>query len=139
MEIITERITVATRGNSDVVNLTDRIAAFIRAHRLQTGNVMIFVSGSTASVSTTEYEPGLIKDIPEAMDRIAPRSHRYHHDDTWHDGNGHAHVRATVLGPSLTVPFDGGELLLGTWQQIILLDFDTRPRSREVVIQAIGK
>ncbi len=138
MEIITEHFSVSTRGNSEVLDITTRVSNLLSKHKLKEGNLIVFVSGSTASVTTTEFEPGLRKDIPEALNRIAPEGIRYHHDDTWHDGNGHAHVRAAVMGPSLTIPFSGGEMLLGTWQQIVLIDFDNRPRERKVVVQLMG-
>jgi secondary thiamine-phosphate synthase enzyme len=139
VEIITEHFSVSTRGNSEVLDITTRVSNLLSKHKLKEGNLIVFVSGSTASVTTTEFEPGLRKDIPEALNRIAPEGIRYHHDDTWHDGNGHAHVRAAVMGPSLTIPFSGGEMLLGTWQQIVLIDFDNRPRERKVVVQLMGK
>lgn len=139
MEVITEHLSISTRGNSDIIDITPQIASFVSKSRLQEGNATVFVSGSTASVTTTEYEPGLVQDIPAAMERVAPQGIRYHHDDTWHDGNGHSHVRAAMMGSSLTVPFSKGELLLGTWQQIVLIDFDTRARKREIVVQLIGK
>ncbi|HWP83519.1 MAG TPA: secondary thiamine-phosphate synthase enzyme YjbQ [Bacteroidota bacterium] len=138
MEVITESLSISTKGNADIVDITDRVDACLSKHSLREGNVTVFVSGSTAAVTTTEYEPGLLKDIPAAFERIAPQSARYAHDDTWHDGNGHSHVRAALLGPSLTVPFSKGKLLLGTWQQIVLVDFDNRPRRRDIVIQLIG-
>jgi secondary thiamine-phosphate synthase enzyme len=139
MEIVTEHIKVATHGNSEVVNITGHIAALLQKHNMKEGTATLFVVGSTASITTTEYEPGLRKDIPEMLERIAPSDVRYHHDDTWGDGNGHAHVRAAFLGPSLVVPFSSGELLLGTWQQIVLIDFDNRARNRDIVVQFIGK
>jgi secondary thiamine-phosphate synthase enzyme len=139
VEIITESFSVSTRGDSEVLDITDKVSGLLSKHKLKEGNLVVFVSGSTASVTTTEFEPGLRKDIPEAMNRIAPEGMRYHHDDTWHDGNGHAHVRASVLGPSLTIPFSGGEMLLGTWQQIVLIDFDNRARERKIVVQLIGE
>jgi len=139
MEVITEAFSVSTPGSSEVLDITDKVSNLLSKHKLKEGNITVFVSGSTASVTTTEFEPGLRRDIPEAMNRIAPEGIRYHHDDTWHDGNGHSHVRAAVMGPSLTVPFSGGEMLLGTWQQIVLIDFDNRPRSRKVVVQLIGR
>ncbi len=117
MDIITESFSVSTRGDSELIDITERVSAVVTKHKLKEGNATVFVSGSTASVTTTEFEPGLRRDIPEAMNRIAPEGIRYHHDDTWHDGNGHSHVRAAVMGPSLTVPFSAGELLLGTWQK----------------------
>ena len=138
MEIITEHLEVSTRGNSDIIDITPHVASCVAKHKFQEGNATVFVSGSTASVTTTEYEPGLVKDIPAAMERMVPQGIRYNHDDTWHDGNGHSHVRAAMMGPSLTVPFSKGELLLGTWQQIVLIDFDTKARKREIVVQLIG-
>jgi len=138
MEIVTEHLSVSTKGNSDIIDITGQVALLLAKHKFKSGNVTVFVSGSTAAITTTEYEPGLIKDIPQAMEKLAPEGVRYHHDDTWHDGNGHSHVRSAVMGPSLTVPFSKGELLLGTWQQIVLIDFDNRPRQREVIVQFIG-
>jgi secondary thiamine-phosphate synthase enzyme len=139
VKIITEHFSVSTRGNSELLDITGRVSDLLDRHKLREGNLTVFVSGSTASVTTTEFEPGLRKDIPEALNRLAPEGARYHHDDTWHDGNGHAHVRASILGPSLTIPFSGGEMLLGTWQQIVLIDFDNRPRERKVIVQLIGE
>ena len=139
MEVVTEHIKVSTKGNSEVVDITEKVISLLHQHKLKEGNTTIFVVGSTASITTTEYEPGLRKDIPEMFERIAPSGSRYHHDDTWGDGNGHAHVRASFLGPSIVVPFADGKLLLGTWQQIILIDFDTRARNRDIVVQFIGK
>ena len=138
MEIVTENIHVSTRGNSEVVDITDSVSSFVRKHKMKEGNVTVFVSGSTASVTTTEYEPGLTRDIPAMLDRVAPQSARYSHNDTWQDGNGFSHVRAALMGPSMTIPFSRGELLLGTWQQIVLVDHDNRPRQRLIVLQAIG-
>ena len=139
MEIATEQISISTRGNSEVLNITDSVLEILSKHKLKEGNVTVFVVGSTASITTTEFEPGLRKDIPEALERIAPQGIRYHHDDTWHDGNGHAHVRAALMGCSLTIPFVNGELMLGTWQQIVLVDHDNRPRQRTIVVQIIGR
>ena len=139
MEIITEHIRVATRGNSEVIDITGQVDALLQKHSLKEGTVTLFVVGSTASITTTEFEPGLRKDIPEMLERIAPSDMRYHHDDTWGDGNGHAHVRAAILGPSLVVPFASGKLLLGTWQQIVLIDFDNRARNRDIVVQFMGR
>ncbi|MBN1399110.1 MAG: YjbQ family protein [Bacteroidetes bacterium] len=139
MDVITEHIKVSTKGNSDVIDITGKVEELLHQHKLTEGNATVFVVGSTASISTTEYEPGLRRDIPEMLERLAPSNTRYHHDDTWGDGNGHAHVRASFLGPSIVVPFSSGKLLLGTWQQIILIDFDTRARHRDIVVQFIGK
>jgi secondary thiamine-phosphate synthase enzyme len=139
MEIITDHIKIPTEGNSEVIDITSSVQSVLHKSKLREGAAIIFVVGSTASVTTTEYEPGLKKDIPEALERIAPSGKRYHHDDTWGDGNGYAHVRASFLGPSILIPFTQGKLLLGTWQQIVLIDFDNRPRHRDIVVQLLGK
>jgi secondary thiamine-phosphate synthase enzyme len=139
VEIIIDHINLTTHGNSEVVNITDQVSALLQKHKLKEGSATIFVVGSTASITTTEYEPGLIKDIPEMLERIAPSGVRYHHDDTWGDGNGHAHVRASFIGPSLVVPFTEGEFVLGMWQQIVLIDFDNRARNRKIVVQFMGR
>lgn len=136
---VTERLGRETRGDDDIHDLTADIQALVDRHSLREGQVLVFVPGSTAGLTTIEFEPGLLKDLPAAFERLAPRGLRYHHEDTWHDGNGHSHVRASILGPSLTVPVVSGKLLLGTWQQIVLVDFDNRPRRREVVVQLWGE
>ncbi len=135
----TEKISLSTKGFTDIHDITPQVRTALKKAGLQNGNVTIFVSGSTAGVTTIEYEPGLLKDLPAAFEKIAPMNIRYHHDDTWGDGNGYAHVRAALLGASLAVPFASGQLLLGTWQQIVLIDFDNRPRRREIVLQFMGE
>ena len=139
MSVITKVITVSSNGESDMIDITRQTDESIKASGLQDGIVTIFVSGSTASITTIEYELGLKKDFPKTLARIAPSEIEYEHDNTWHDGNGHSHVRASLIGPSLTVPFKNKSLMLGTWQQIILLEMDTRPRERKVVLQIIGE
>jgi secondary thiamine-phosphate synthase enzyme len=139
MKILTEKLTVNTEGNCDIVNITNEVQGFINKHKLHDGNATVFVVGSTASISTVEYEPGLKKDIPIILDKLVPPKQKYFHHETWGDYNGHAHVRSTILGCSQTIPFVKGELLLGTWQQIVLLDFDDRPRVRKVIVQMIGE
>jgi len=139
MAIVTDTVQVSTRGDDEIVDLTAKVQAVLTRHGYREGQALMFVSGSTAALTTVEYEPGLLQDLPAAFERIAPRGIRYHHEEAWHDGNGHSHVRASLLGPSLTVPFQGGALLLGTWQQIVLIDFDNRPRRREVVVQLSGE
>jgi secondary thiamine-phosphate synthase enzyme len=135
----TEEIRIKTKGNCDVVNITDQVSRAVAEAGMSEGTVTLFNIGSTAGITTTEYEPGLVNyDIEAVFEKIAPANGRYEHEQTWHDDNGHAHVRASLLGPSLSVPVVGGRLTLGTWQQIILVDFDTRPRSRTVVCQMIG-
>jgi len=122
-----------------VVDITGQVAEAVRESGIGEGVVVVFNVGSTAGVTTTEFEPGLVNyDIKAAFEKIAPENARYEHEETWHDDNGHSHVRASLLGPSLCVPVVGGRLTLGTWQQIILVDFDTRPRTRTVICQTIG-
>lgn len=137
--IVTEQLRLTTRGDDDIIDITPQLQALVEQHALSEGQVLVFVSGSTAGITTIEYEPGLIADLPAAFERVAPRSARYAHHEQWHDGNGHSHVRASLLGPSLTVPFDKGRLLLGTWQQIVLIDFDNKPRERRLVVQLLGR
>src|SRR5215510_4772055 len=139
MRLATDTISLSTRGDTDIIDITSKVAAVVHQHQFTHGQALVFVSGSTAGITTIEYEPGLLKDIPAVFEKIAPQGARYHHEDTWHDGNGHSHVRAALLGCSLAVPFMDGRLLLGTWQQIVLIDFDNRPRRREVVVQINGE
>lgn len=135
----TERLTLSTDGDADMLDVTGEVGGAVARAGLEEGQVLVFVVGSTAAVTTIEFEPGLRRDLPDLFDRFAPAGARYHHDDTWHDGNGHSHLRASLLGPSLTVPVLEGRLLLGTWQQIVLVDFDARPRRREVIVQLSGR
>ena len=136
----TEKIQVKTRGNCDVVNITEQVGAAVSKWGLREGTVTVFNVGSTAGITTTEYEPGLVNyDIAAAFEKIAPANGRYEHEETWHDDNGHSHVRASLLGPSLSVPVVDGRLTLGTWQQIILVDFDTRSRTRTIICQINGE
>lgn len=137
--VCTEQLSVRTKGYTDIINITPGVKKFVEDNNLVEGQVLVFINGSTAAISTIEYEPGLLQDIPETLDKIAPMNTRYHHDDTWHDGNGYAHVRSTLMGSSFTVPVVEGKLILGTWQQIILLDFDNGPRNRNITLQFIGE
>lgn len=139
MKIITENHFFETRGDCDIVNLSDQLFSAYERTKLKNGNVTVFVTGSTASISTIEYEPGLKKDMPELLEKFIPTGKKYHHNSTWGDNNGHAHLRSTLFGCSQTIPFLNGELLLGTWQQVILMDFDERPRKRKVIFQFIGE
>lgn len=140
MPVETHRISVKTRGDSQVLDLTPQLLEVLGGSSLADGVATLFVVGSTAGLTTTEYEPGLVNhDLAACFEKIAPEDARYEHEETWHDDNGHAHVRASLLGPGLSVPFVGRRLTLGTWQQIILIDFDTRPRTREIVVQLIGQ
>jgi len=139
MEILTDSFVVNSKGNTDIMDITGNIQAKIKSSGFIEGSVLVFVGGSTAGITTIEYEPGLRKDYPAFFEKIIPSNINYHHDQTWHDGNGHSHIRASLQGASLTVPFSNGDLLLGTWQQIILVDFDNRPRKRNIIIQITGK
>jgi secondary thiamine-phosphate synthase enzyme len=139
MSVETRSINVKTRGNSDIVDITGKVADEIHNSSFVEGNALIFVGGSTAGITTIEYEPGLRKDYPEFFEKLIPSNVRYNHDDTWHDGNGHSHIRASLQGASFTVPFVNKKLLLGTWQQIILIDFDNHSRSREIIVQLNGR
>jgi secondary thiamine-phosphate synthase enzyme len=139
MAIVTDQVSVETRGDSHMLDLTDAVQQVVRKHGFVEGQALVFVAGSTAALTTIEYEPGLIEDLPALFERIAPRDIPYGHEQAWHDGNGHSHVRASLLGPSLAVPFAKGRLLTGTWQQIVLVDFDNRPRRRDVVVQLSGE
>ncbi|WP_456408789.1 secondary thiamine-phosphate synthase enzyme YjbQ [Caldithrix abyssi] len=132
-------VEVRTKGFNDIINITPQVRQFVKEKHLKEGQLLIFINGSTAAISTVEYEPGLLQDIPEMMEKIAPMNRRYHHDDTWHDGNGYAHLRSTLTGTSFTVPVIDGQLVLGTWQQIILLDFDNTSRQRRVALQFVGE
>ena len=135
----TQELNIKTKGNCDVINITNQVVAAVTRSGLTAGTVTVFNVGSTAGITTTEYEPGLADyDLKAAFEKIAPENARYEHEETWHDDNGHAHVRASLLGPSLSIPVVDGRLTLGTWQQIILIDFDTRARTRTVICQMVG-
>jgi secondary thiamine-phosphate synthase enzyme len=139
MTVSTNLIKVHSKGENDMIDLTGEISNFIKKSGILNGTVTVFVSGSTGSVTTIEYEPGLIKDFPEMLNRIAPRDLDYGHEHMWHDGNGHSHVKASLMGPSLTVPFIDGQPCLGTWQQIIFVELDTRSRTRNLILQILGE
>ena len=140
MAVDTHQFEVQTRGDSQVVNLTDHVGELLSHGKVTCGIATVFVVGSTAGITTTEFEPGLVDhDLKAAFDKIAPDDGIYEHEQTWNDDNGHAHVRASLLGPSLTVPVVDGRLRLGTWQQIVLIDFDTRERTRTVIVQVMGE
>lgn len=131
-------IEIETRGRNEMVDITDNVRGIVQRSEIADGHALIFVPGATGALSTIEYEPGLIKDLPELMEHIIPEKQYYHHNETWHDGNGHSHLRATLIGPSLTVPFENQRLILGTWQQIIFLEFDNKPHHRKIAVQLMG-
>lgn len=139
MSVITNQFSVETQGNNQVIDITHQVTKQVHESSLSSGLAVVFVPGSTAGITSIEFEPGVIKDLAAAIDRSAPQSIHYHHDARWGDGNGYAHVRAALLGASFAVPFEGKRLLLGTWQQIVLIDFDNRPRTREIIVQMIGE
>ena len=137
--IVTRKIGLKTKGDCHIIDITRQVAQEVADSGLKDGTATVFVTGSTGGVTTVEYESGLISDLRDLFDRLAPSNISYQHNLRWGDGNGHAHVRASLLGPSLTVPFVDQKLTLGTWQQIIFIDFDNRPRSRELVLQLMGE
>jgi secondary thiamine-phosphate synthase enzyme len=129
---------VSTLGENDIINITCNVKKKLLESKVKNGIVILFVVGSTAAITTIEYEPGLKKDFPRMLERIASKDIEYEHDNTWHDGNGYAHVRASLIGPSLTIPFTEYELSLGTWQQIVIIEMDIRSRHRKIMVQIIG-
>jgi len=139
MVVVTKEVRVQTRGECDIVDLTERVQEAVGSSGLKDGVVTVFVGGSTAAITTIEYEPGLLQDLPAALERVAPKNVEYKHEEMWHDGNGHSHVRASILGPSLVIPFRDRRLCLGTWQQIVLVELDIRARSRNIILQILGE
>jgi secondary thiamine-phosphate synthase enzyme len=139
MKILTHRISLQTKGAGDLIDITDQIVRILKSTKLKTGQVTVFNIGSTAAITTFEYEPGMIIDMKELYEKIIPSGKHYHHDNTWGDANGFSHLRAALQGPSLTIPFEDGKLLLGTWQQVVLAEFDNKPRNRQIVIQILGE
>ena len=137
MAVINEKFLINTRGFTDIIDITQKVKSVVYNHNVKNGTIVVAIAGSTASITTIEYEPGLLKDLPAILDEIAPQNKDYHHDDTWHDGNGYAHIRASLLGSSATIPLIDGAMILGTWQQIVLIDFDNKPRARNVYVQII--
>lgn len=139
MPIFTKNIKLSTKGFNDIVNITDEVNNIVEKSGIIEGCVLVFVPGSTGSITTIEYEEGVVQDLADALERIASQSSTYHHNEKWHDGNGFAHVRAAILGPSLNIPLSSGRMQLGTWQQVVFIDFDNRPRDRELIVKIIGE
>lgn len=139
MRILTETVTLSTKGDPDLIDITGKVLSIVGKAGLKRGQVTVFVVGSTAAITTLEYEPALVEDLSELYGKLIPKNRSYRHDQTWGDANGFSHLRASLQGPSLTVPFEAGKLKLGTWQQIVLAEFDNRPRKREVIVQIIGE
>lgn len=139
MVVVSKSIAIQTKGEGDILDLTRTVASILTETKLSSGIVTVFVPGATGALTTIEYEPGLLKDFPDMLERIAPRGLSYEHERRWHDGNGHSHVRASLIGPSITIPFVDGKLSLGTWQQIVFLELDVHRRSRDLMLQIIGE
>jgi secondary thiamine-phosphate synthase enzyme len=139
VSVHTQRIELSSRGHADVIDVTERVRDAVSASGLQNGIGCLFVPGATGAVTTLEYEPGCVADLRHLFDQLAPPNRDYEHERAWGDGNGHSHLRAALLGPSLSFPFSAGEPLLGTWQQMVFVDFDNRKRSRELIVQLVGE
>jgi secondary thiamine-phosphate synthase enzyme len=139
MTVVTKDITLQSKGNCEVIDITSRVGRNVEESGVDNGIVTLFIVGSTAGITTIEYEPNLVSDFSNMWDRVAPRNIPYEHNKTWGDGNGHSHVRASTLGASLVIPFAKKRLTLGTWQQIVFVDFDNRPRSRKLTVQILGE
>ncbi len=138
MAVATATFSLQTRGEGDAHDVTDAVARAVSGSGVRSGVATVFCPSSTSALTTIEFEPGAVSDLRRVFDEIVPRDREYRHNERWHDGNGHSHVRAALLGPSLSIPFLDGRLALGTWQQVIYLDFDVRPRRRELVVQIVG-
>jgi len=132
-------VRVETRKEGEILDITERVQTVVDNGGIENGVVFLFVPGSTAALTTIEYEPGLLADLPTALERIAPKDESYEHEARWHDGNGHSHIRASLLGPDLFVPFTRKKLMVGTWQQIVFIEFDVRPRDRTIIVQSMGE
>lgn len=139
MQIVTRTIYIKSEGEGDMIDITPKTSKILTQSKLKDGIITIFVSGSTAAVTTIEYEPGLRQDFPHMLSRLVPRNIEYHHENMWHDGNGHSHVKASLIGPSLTIPFKDSILMLGTWQQIVFLEMDIGKRERNLILQIMGE
>jgi len=139
MQVKLNHIFLTTQGNTDIIDITQKVIESVDSSTLTNGLVTIFCPSSTSGVTTLEYEPGVQQDLKRMFNEIVPAEYAYQHDEAWHDGNGHSHIRAALLKASLTVPLVNGQMTLGTWQQIVYIDFDTRPRKREIIVQIIGE
>jgi secondary thiamine-phosphate synthase enzyme len=134
-----EAFSLSTKGDGDMHDLTSRVEAIVKKSEIKTGIAHVFAVGSTAGIGMIEFEPGLKKDLPEILNKLIPPGRHYGHEQTWHDGNAHSHLQATLLGPDVTVPVQDGALVAGTWQQIVHVDFDNRPRQRQVIVTVYGE
>ena len=139
MTVVTKSFSVKTRGDADIIDISYQVSLSLSESKLKKGTLTVFVPGSTAGITTTEFEPGLLKDLPTLFEKLVPKNNHYNHDLTWGDGNGYSHLRAALVKSFFTVPFINGKMILGTWQQIILIDFDNRQRNREIIVQIMGE
>jgi secondary thiamine-phosphate synthase enzyme len=139
MSIYNSQLRIQTTADTDILDLTDTVTELVEESNIENGTVILFIPGSTGALTTIEFEKGVIKDLREAIERMAPVDIYYEHNERWGDGNGYSHVRAALLGPSLQIPVIQGNMVLGTWQQIVLLDFDNRPRQRRIMVQVTGE
>jgi secondary thiamine-phosphate synthase enzyme len=139
MQVNLNHIFLTTSGDTDILDITQQVMECIRSSKLSNGLVTVFCPSSTSGVTTIEYEPGVLQDLKDIFDEIVPKDQTYQHDEAWHDGNGHSHIRAALIKSSLTIPVVNGRMTLGTWQQIVYIDFDNRPRKREIIVQFLGE
>jgi len=139
MSVYSGEVNIKTDGEEDIVDITNELQAQVNKSKIKNGIVCVFVPGSTGTITTIEYEPGLIKDLPKALQRIAPKGEYYNHHETWHDDNGHSHVRASIMGPGISIPIINGRMIHGTWQQIVFVELDTSPRNRKLIVQIVGE
>jgi secondary thiamine-phosphate synthase enzyme len=139
IKVTTRSIEISTQGFTDIIDITPKLRNVLNEENYQEGQMLVFVPGSTAALTTVEFEPGLEKDLKAKFEEWIPMNERYHHNEAWHDGNGYAHVRSSMLKPSLTIPFSDAQLHLGTWQQVVFIDFDNRKRNRNLIIQLMGE
>lgn len=139
MGVYCDEINIETNGETDIVDITSKVQKIITISKIKNGIVCIFVPGSTGSITTIEYEPGLMKDLPRALEKIAPKNIHYDHHETWHDDNGRSHVKASIMGPSSTFPIKNAKLIHGTWQQLVFIELDTRPRNRNIIVNIVGE
>ncbi len=139
MLFYTDKITLFTKGFCDIIDISEKVKGIVKKSKIKDGLVNVFVRGSTAGITTIEAEPNLIKDFQEFMEKLAPQDKKYHHKEAWNDDNGFSHLRASLIGPSLTIPIEGGKMILGGWQQLVLCDFDNRSREREIIVKIMGE
>jgi secondary thiamine-phosphate synthase enzyme len=139
MTVESQVVRIETQKEGEILDITDKVQAIVEKGTIKNGVVFLFVPGSTAALTTIEYEPGLLVDLPSMLERVAPSDGSYEHERRWHDGNGHSHVRASLIGPDLSVPFVEKKLMLGTWQQIVFIELDVRPRDRTIIVNSMGE